>query len=303
MRSAVVAVTPTLNEEPKTLERFGRQVQELQDRGLFPSIWVASVMHPDLYPYPASYYQLVESGLMHKNKEQLEANMKNWFRFNEVHMLSTASSESLTLAERLSDFTRSRRAEALVVNQPPQRSWLRRLVRRVAEVTAFSAEVPVLVLNPDHERELTGAEARILLAVDPRRPPSALELGHVASAAKLMGAEVHLVHVRPANRSFSNTLGARLPVSLVMKELARLEARLLTSGVKAKCVVVEEDDTIAGSLEKYAEDHRICVSAITSPSGRFLRRILLGSTARRLLRVSKRPVFVLGARRNSSERG
>ena len=134
MRSAVLAVTPTLSEEPARFERLCRQIRELQNRGLLNSISVAAVMHPDLYTYPASYYQVMKMGLSHRNRELLDSFMARWFKFSQVHMLSAPSSESLTLAEELSEFARRKRADVLVVNQSRNLGWIRRLFSRVAEV-------------------------------------------------------------------------------------------------------------------------------------------------------------------------
>lgn len=293
MKAAIVAVTPTLTEEPEKLERLCRQIGELQKLGLLKSVSIASVMHPDLYPFPASYYQLIKFGLTHKNKKQLEDFMRNKFEFKKVHMLSSPSSENLTLAEKLSEFAERQRADLLVVNQTRNAGWFKSLVHRVAEVTAFSAALPVLVLHSDSEEAKGGFEPRILLAVDARHLPSASELEYVANAARLMGAEVHIVHVRPANRSFSKPLNLRLPPSLVMRKLGRLETYFARKCVSARSAMVEEDESIAAAIEQYAETHRMCMSVVTLPVRPYLRRLLLGSTAKRLLRISRRPVFVL----------
>ncbi len=293
MKSAVLAVTPTLSEKPVELKRLCRQIRELQNRGLLGSVSIASVMHPDLYPYPASYYQLMKFGLTHQNRERLESYMRKWFKFGKVHMLSTPSSENATLAERLSDFARKRQAEVLVVNQSGARGWIGKLFSRVAEATAFSAALPVLVLNSDHEEELASSEARILFAIDPQSTPSDAELGYVVNAAKLMAAEVHLLYVRPANRSFAKKLRERLPASTAMRELRRLETYFRERGVRGRSVMVEEDESVASAIEQYAEDNLVCLSVVTSPVRPFFRKFLLGSTVKRLLRVSKRPVFVL----------
>lgn len=297
MRSAVLAVTPTLYERPENLDRLCQQVSALQERGVLGSVSVASVMHPDLYPYPASYYQLVKFGLLHQSRAQLEGFMKKKFKFKKVHMLTSPSSENTTLAEALSEFAKKRRADVLVVNRPAHRGLFSKLFSRVAEVTAFSADLPVLVLNSEFEAELLNSEPRILLGIDPKVAPSEAELAQVISAAKLMGAEVHLAHVRPASRTPSDMYNGRTPASIVMRKLRSLEYQLRAEGVRARSVMLEEDESVAASIEQYAEDNRICMTAVTSPVRPFLRKILLGSTARKLLRLSRRPVFVARAKK------
>lgn len=311
MKTAIVAITPTLNEEPEKLERLCAQIYELQKLGLLGSLSVAAVMHPDLYPYPASYYHRIKFGLSYQNQRRLEKFMRQRITFDKVHMLSTPSSENLTLAEKLSGFAKQQRAEVLVVSQVREQSWIRRLFHRVAEVTALSASLPVLVLHSEQEPGGAAFGPRILLAVDPRSLPAEAELDPVADAARLMGAEVHLVHVRPANRSFTKPLNLRLSPSVVMRKLAPLEAYFARRSVSAKTALVEEDESVAAAIEQYAETHGICLSAVTLPARPYLRRLLLGSTAKRLLRISRRPVFILrpvSSRvprkpRNAAERG
>lgn len=300
MKTAVVAVTPTIHEKPAELERLCAQLGQLQERGLMRTISVAAIMHPDLYPYPSDYYQLVKTGLSRQARLELEKNMRSKIAFRKIHMLTAPNSENLTLAQKLSDFAERRRADVLVVSRPRNPGWFRRLIHRVAEATAYSASVPVLVLSP--EGSVAGLEARILLAVDARRLPTEGELEHVAAAARLMGAEVHILHVRPANRSFSKPLNLRLPASLVMRKLGRMEAFFARRCIGSKSVLAEEDESVAAAVERYAAAHGICLTAVTLPRKSLVRRLVQGSTVKRLLKLSRRPVLVLRPRENAGTR-
>lgn len=295
MKQAVVAVTPTLSDEPEKMERLCRQINALQKLGVLGSVSIASVMHPDLYPYPASYYQLLKFGLSHHNRDRLEGFMKKRFQFQKVHMLSAPSSENYTLAESLSDFARKSRADVLVVSQSGNLRWQKRLLGRVSEATAFSATLPVLVLSTEHCLENAASDPKILFGIDPRVMPTEAELKQLVKAAGLMRAEVHLVHVRPANRVFSEAFGKPIPVGIVMKRLHRLEFQLRAEGIRARSVILEEGASVAASMEKYAKNNHIAIAAVTTPARPLLRRFLLGSTARRLLKASRRPVLLVRA--------
>jgi nucleotide-binding universal stress UspA family protein len=183
------------------------------------------------------------------------------------------------------------------VNRSEGRGWIRRLFDRVAETAAFSAALPVLVLNSGHEEELAKSGNGILFAVDPGNAPSGAELEYVARTARLMSAEVHVLHVRPKRGPLAQALGRRPPSGggAAVMELWRIEACLRARGACVRSAMVTQGEPIAASIERHAATHRACLTVVTSPARPCLKRFFLGSVARQLLRISKRPVFVLRA--------
>jgi len=285
-----------MTEEPARLDALCRQIRELQERGLLSQLAVASVMHPDLYAYPPSYYQLVKTGLAHGNRHRLEAFLRRRLNLTGVHMLSTPSSENLTVAEKLSDFAVNQNADLLVVNQPGSQGWIGRLFGRVAEATAFYASLPVLVLKEERDLGRCTAQPGILVGIDPKSVPTPTELDRIGEMAKLMGAETHLLYVRPKSRVIPTALHVAMPPGIATRKLWCLEAYLRSKGVKAKWALEEEEGSVAASIERYAAANGVCLTVATAPARPLLRKLLLGSTVSQLLNVSKRPVLVMRAK-------
>lgn len=293
METAILAVEPTLPERPSRLSQLTRQVRALQDKGLFGWLGVAAVMSPDLYPYPLSLYRTVKAALKHEARTALTKDLRKELRFQKLHVLESPLSGQRGLAEYLSQHAERKKVGVLVVCHESRRGLLSRLVQSVSEAVALASSVPVLVLKLDHEAELDSYDSTIILGVDPLHPPSPGALAHVAVSARLMGSVVHLVTVRPKRKAFRKAISDYAPSRLVLKELGRIQRLLHLAGLETRFEVFSQAGSVAEGLEAYAERHQACMIAVTSPKRRFLRRALVGSTIRGLIRRSKRPTLVL----------
>jgi nucleotide-binding universal stress UspA family protein len=293
METAVLAVNPTLPDEPVRLIQLQQQVKELQERGLFGWLGIAAVVNPELYPYPLSFYQTVKAGLKHQARSALTASLEKEISFHRLRVLETPTSGQAGVAKHLSRQASKWKVSVLVVSHEERRSLFSRLVKSVSEAAAFTSKVPLLVLKPEHALELRRFGSGILLALDPFHPPSPRALAHVVGSAKPMGSLVRVVTVRVRRRGLGRALRETAPMDLTLREMARAERLLHCAGLSTQSEVIEQEGSVAETLEAYAERHRACMIAVTSPRRGFFRRNLVGSTVRGLIRGSKRPTFVL----------
>lgn len=288
MTSAVFAISPKSMEDG-SWERMRRQLAQLEGVGLFPARAFVSLVHPDLYPYPLSYYQEIKYHLRHQVHDELKGELHRAAPFRPLHVLVSPTSERYGLVERLSDFTRRRRASVLVISHEPRRGFFQRLVSSIAEAAVETAEVPVLVLKDEIPRRRDGPY--ILFAVDHQRPPSQRAIRWVVRAARLVKRGVRVLEVRQPPNFFSRWLEKATPGAT--STLSSVVRAIHQAGVQASGEMVEGNGSVARTLAAYAKSHGLGMVIVTSPRRTLLRRLLVPSTTKKLLRACELPLLVL----------
>lgn len=290
MRSGVFAVSPKVLEDG-SWEPLRRQLGELEGIGLFPARAFVSLVHPDLYPYPLSYYQNVKFLLRNQVRDELAQRLEDKIPHRRLHVLVSSTSERYELADQLSTFTQRSRASVLVLSHRGRSGILRRLRGSIAEAAVQTSRVPVLVLKETIPAPSAGPF--LLFAVDPLHPPSDRALRWVVRTARLVGRGVCVLYVRPRTRLFSRFSREHVPERSAALALQRVVGLLRDSGVDAVSETIEEAGSVADTLEAYAEGHRLGLIVITSPRRHWLRGALLPSATVRLLEICARPLLVL----------
>ena len=141
---------------------------------------------------------------------------------------------------------------------------------------------------------------RILVPLE-NGPADAAILKHVTGLAKLLGAEVVLVHVADgwAARHFDEL---KLRESEEIKDdrayLERVCEDLISAGFKAHARLAMGDP--ASELVKVANDEHVDLIAMSTHGHRFLNDILRGSTADRVRHNVVVPVLMIRARGTST---
>jgi nucleotide-binding universal stress UspA family protein len=136
---------------------------------------------------------------------------------------------------------------------------------------------------------------RILVAVENSAADRTI-LEHVSGLARLMGAELLLVHVADgwAARNFDQlNLRESEEMRSDREYLDGLCAGLERSGLKAETVLARGDP--ATELIKAAEEHDVDLIAMSTHGHRFLADLLHGTTADRVRHLVKVPVLLLRA--------
>src|SRR4029077_12587258 len=136
---------------------------------------------------------------------------------------------------------------------------------------------------------------RILVAVENSGADQTI-LAHVAELARLTGARLLLVHVADgwAARNFNQL---KLRESEEMKAdrayLERVRADMIAQGFSVETRLAMGDP--ATELVKVSEEQGVDLIAMSTHGHRFVKDVLLGATADRVLHLVKVPVLLLGA--------
>jgi nucleotide-binding universal stress UspA family protein len=136
---------------------------------------------------------------------------------------------------------------------------------------------------------------RILVAVENSAADRTI-LEHVSGLARLMGAELLLVHVADgwAARHFDQlNLRESEEMRSDREYLESLRAGLEQGGLQAQTMLARGDP--ATELIKAAEEHDVDLIAMSTHGHRFLADLLHGTTADRVRHLVKVPVLLLRA--------
>jgi nucleotide-binding universal stress UspA family protein len=195
------------------------------------------------------------------------------------------------------DYAREIAADLVVLGTHGRRGAARLVLGSVAEGVVRHAPCPVLTLRERHDGRPLAAPQRILAPVD----FSAHSAGALATAAGLAaryGAQLQVVHVLelPLLPTFYGPLPD--PGTLArMHEAAVAELRSLAleavgaAGLTWQATVLE--GRAADTIVRFAAEHAIGLIVLPTHGRTGLDRLLLGSTAERVLRMADCPVLTL----------
>lgn len=293
MKSAVLALSPRLAEEPSRLEELGARIRALRELGTLTHLHAAAVVHPDLYSYPLTFFHSAKADLCKRAHDDLSKAMLPHLPVSKLTVFARVTSDHEALAETLSAFTQRRRASVLVIGSAGARGFLSRsLLGDLAENVLNHAEVPVLIV-PGGPPRASGPARTIVFAVAMSHFPSARTLRHLARAARLTSSSVRVLHVRPPRTTLRKLLRNRRNEGASELELTKISRFLEERGVKTYCETVEANNTIAETIEAFSAQHHASMVAIHSPGRNRLRGLFLESTGEALLRHCTRPLYVL----------
>lgn len=299
MKRAIIAVEPDIqNLEPvgrrsKNFETYARLIQLFQRHGLVPRSSVASIIHSSLFLVPLSWYFENVGRYAAEAQREIERRCKGRFDFDFINVLRADGSSNHHLVERLGGYVNRMRADMLVVLSSNRSGIPYWLLGSFSETTAFTADVPVLVFKP----HATGCEfsrkVRILVAVDAAAVYSSKERRRIIELAKASMAHVDLVYAKPPKGKPIQSVRLAGDDQAAVRTLTKFLADLKTAGVSASLAVLEESSSIASAIVEYAERRRAWMIVTISTERKAARKLLLGSTARRILSLTKRPFLSL----------
>jgi nucleotide-binding universal stress UspA family protein len=299
MRKAVIAVEPVIpnfepfTKPPKSFDSYGRLIKLFQKKGIIPTSSVASVIHSGLYMVPIAWYSENEDRFAEEAKNELETLCDGRFDFDFVKVLRAAASSKQYLVEQVNKYVNRMRGDLLVVLSTPRAGVPYWFLGSFAETAAFTASVPVLVLKPQAKVSDFSKNVRILVAVDAAASYSDREKGWFVEWAKSSSAHIDLVYVKPQRRKLLSKI--RLPKDEHAAEdmLEGFASDLKADGVSVSLVVLKERDSVAEAIAEYAEKRKSWMIVAISTQRGPARKLLLGSTARRVLSLTKRPFLSL----------
>lgn len=289
---ALVGIDPTIDEHG-TPDSFLKVLRRFQDVSLIPSFSFVGIMHAHLYPMPNQFYRESKSKLKNEAEKRIDSLVSKTFPTSSVSILQSNSPAKEDHVSLLSKWGAKLGVEFLVLASQDRKGLPYWLLGSFAETASLTSKLPVLIVKPESSPNHFAAPVSMVVCVDVASPPAAASLATVARVAKRANASVHYVYVRPKKRTFTDALFQRKSENETQSLLSRLKTSMESKALNVTATVLEEKDSIAHSLEEFATSRKAWLIVTTAPKRSHARKLFLGSTARKLLAVTKHPVLNL----------
>jgi nucleotide-binding universal stress UspA family protein len=289
---ALVAVDPA-NENGRAFARFTAVIRMFQEQGFLGRAGVLSLVHPDLYVYPYSWYRQRKRHFAKEALAKVTALCAGAFDFGSVKALALDSSAKETLVAKACRYARQQGNDLLVFSSSDRSGIPHWFLGSVSETAALTATLPLLIIKPQMRESDFSREPRIVVGIDASSPPDAAAVRWIAAFAKSAKAHVDLVYVEAKFRPGIDALNWRKAKAEAAKVLDGLQAKLRATGVRASVQILEESKSMAQALVDFADERAAWITLTVSRSRSMARRLLLGSTSRQALTLTKRPFLSL----------
>lgn len=295
LKNVAVAVEPVdpIFSKNQSFETFANTIKKFQEYGLLPPVILTSMIHQSVYMVPTAWYYENEDRYAYELRDNIERACENKFNFRSIHVLKAKSSSNRFLIEQLSNYLKRIKSSLLIVLSSNSRGFPYWLLGSFAETAAFSASTPVLVIKPQAKKLAFSSKVRLTVALDEVASYSSKQLEWIADIAHMSKAHVDLISVKPSHQGILSSLRKPVKSSFSDKNLKSFEKFLLKKGISTSLRVVKEKESIAQTIVDFAEKTKSWVIITISTDRKFMRRVLLGSTSRRILAITKRPFLSL----------
>lgn len=292
MASALVAIDPT-SEKGRSFGRFTAVLRLFHRKGILSRASVASIIHPSLYAVPYQWYRKMQGEFSREALASVREACAGKFEFDGVKVLASDASSNEAQVAKLVGFGKRCGLDLLVVASGEKAGLPYWILGSFSETAALTAGISVLVIKPHVSEGDFPPEPRFVVAVDPAAPPSKKDRQWIRKLAKNAGALVHLVYVEPRPRALLGSLQKRQPKGVAGGVLKGLARELRGAGVQSTAEILEEEQSVAHTIAGLAEARKAWITITVGAERSAMRRLLLGSTARRILSLTKRPFLSL----------
>jgi len=292
MKNALVALDSTFCSGTN-FERLCEGIDLFQKAGIIPTASIVSIYHASLTPLPLEYYPENKSRFMKEALHSVRQAAEGRFAFDSARVLHANSSNAEEHVELLSKYGQKMGASLLVVGSSDRAGLPYWFLGSFSETAALRASLPVLVIKPYVPALSFSKQPKFVLAVDVAVPPQKKMVDWIAEMAKSSKATLELVYIVPKQRIFFDALQVRKRRSEATDSLQALQSRFSRAGIRSRFSIIEEQKSVAHTLAQFAEENRAWLTITTAADRPRVRKILLGSRARHVLALTKRPFLCL----------
>lgn len=292
MKKAVIALSPSQDLD-ENLDHFYETLELFQNSGFFQETSVVSVIHPSLYMMPTHWYRDSKARLAKEALESLEKRVQQRFKLQSIKVMQSSSDSLEFLATMVSRYAQRSGSDVLVVASNDRKGLPHWVLGSFSETAALLCRHPTLVIKPHISRDDFAAKPHMVVGIDVTVPPSSTAMRWIADTAKTGGAALELVYVKPKPRFLLNSLQQGKAPKSPESILEGLQNKLQKQGLDVRSSVLDEDDSIEQTLVDFSEQKKTWGIITVAAPRTTLRKILLGSHARRILSLTRRPFLSL----------
>lgn len=294
LRHVVAAVAPVY-EETLSLNRFAATVKLFQDAHILPRVSIVSLIHSSLYMVPVSWYYENEERYAAEAQSKIDETCQNKFDFSSVNVLKTKASANHFLVEHLSEFLTGKRSDLLVVLASNRKGVPYWLLGSFAETAALTCTKSVMVIKSQSKIELS-AKPRFTVAIDPSVKYTSKDINWLIRLALPGRVQLDLLFVRPKPSGVLSVLRKPEHPRIAEKELKKFDLELNKVGITTTLTFTKEEGSIAETIVEFSDKKKSWGIVTISTERSLVRKLLLGSTARKVLMLTKRPFFSVRTR-------
>lgn len=292
MKKAVIALSPQQDLD-ENLDYFYDTLKLFQGHGFFSEISIVSVIHPFLYLMPTQWYKDSRHRLVKEAHQSLEKRVGQRLHFKSIKVLASSSDSLEHLSSMVSRHARHCGSDVLVVASNDRTGLPYWILGSFSETTALTARHPTLIIKPHVSPDQFAPTAHLLVCIDVKAPPSSKDLRWISHTAKANGAALELLYVKPKTRIFLDVTQPEKTLKEPQKVLDAIQEKLQKMGLRVNSSILEEGSSLAQTVVDFAEQKQTWAIITVAASRSRLRKLLLGSQARRILALTQRPFLSL----------
>lgn len=293
MKTELIALDPTVERNPIS-DRFFQVLHLFQSKQILHPAAVASVVHPSLYAVPSMAYRELKGRFVKEANQRIEQVCRGLFDLGPIHILASDTSAKERHVEQLVRCAKRLGIDALILASNDRVGLPYWFLGSFSEMAALTAKIPVFIIKPSLDESDLAREVRFMLAIDAASPPTANEIRWIAKLAKPSHARVDLVYVEAKKRPVVDSFQLRKKSDEAENILKKIEAALQSNGVRTqKKILQESSQSVAHTICEYADHAKVWLTITTTPERSEARKLFLGSTARKVLTLTKRPFLSL----------
>lgn len=289
MKKALITLDST-SCTGRNFDRFCSAVKLFQEKNIIPnSASIASIYHAALTPLSLKLYAENRLSLIGEALQTIKLAAKNRFYFESARVLHADSSASEDHVEQLSKYAKRIDADILVSGSSDRSGLPYWFLGSFSETAALRANLPVLIFKPFLHSLSLSKDPKFILTVDVAALPSGKIVAWIAEMAKKSEASLQITYVIPKYRLFLNSLQKRKSRTQAKQLLEELQSKFVRLGVPAKIKVLDESKSIAHTITNFADESCAWMIITTAADRSTHRKLVLGSRARHILALTKRP--------------
>lgn len=287
MNSALIAIDPSL-PPGDGLANFCRLIRQFQERGYFSRTLLASFDHHQQHMVPMKWYEEMRGDFTREKLEDMRKAVEGRFGYSSIRVLESSSSVPEDLVRDLSEYAESRQADVLVVRE--EASGLFTYPDDLVGTVAEAAKFPVLFVKDEDSPTEFADDVHIVVGVDVSVPVPESAILWIIGVANVSDALVEIVYVEPRPTPvIDSLLSLDSPVD-AEQGLSAIQARLEGKGIRTKITVLnQEGRSIGETIVAHAEERKAWLTVALDGKKSMLSRILLKSSTREILTLTKRP--------------
>ncbi|MGE3684645.1 MAG: universal stress protein [Bdellovibrionales bacterium] len=284
MKTAVLAIDAT-RDSSSAVENLCNGLIRFQRAGLLEDLHLASVIHPDSFLLPNSYYREEKYDLGKRAGYELQNKLNPNLKVHSSKLLITENQSMDEHIDSILELAREVNADALIVGTSQRTSLSYMVQGSFAEAASLKSPLPVLVFGAVAGSVRNSHRPSLLVVFSPSDPPSAEARKWIVKLALDMKASILLLLLDDQNRWWA-----------IDREMNRETAELIRREFAMEgilSVAIRKEPVLPGQVASVADQEQAWLTVFCSNSATARKPMFSPSINGRIIADMSRPILVL----------